>query len=505
MLPSHGAAGSSHGNSGRRQKGMADKASWLQAALRCRNIALAGGEVSFSTGKERLSRTIGLWRLAMIGVGATIGTGIFVALATAVPKAGPGTILAFVIAGLTAALTALCYAEVASTIPEAGSSYSYTYATMGEVAAFLVGACLLLEYGVAASAIAVGWAQYLNQFLGDTIGLTLPHAMTAAPGSGGYINLPALVLVMLCAGLLSRGVAESSTVNAVLVGVKLLVLLLFAGIALCAFRVQHLTPFMPLGLSGVGSAAATVFFSYVGIDTICTAAEEVKDPGRTLPRAILLCLGIVSLVYMVVAVAAIGAQPWTRFAGQEAGLAVILEQVTGSVWPSMLLCIGALVSIFSVTLVTIYGQTRILFVMSRDGLMPPVFHHVNPGRHVPLFNTWIVAAAVAALAAMFPLDMLANLTSMGTLIAFLTVSAGLIVLRRRHGDLPCCYRVPFYPWVPLLSVVCCLYLIVLLPSVTLAFFAGWIAVALVFYLTYAMHHSVLGRPVKALPLPPSPV
>ncbi len=429
----------------------------------------------------------------MLGVGATIGTGIFVALTAAVPEAGPGVLVSFIIAGITAALTALCYAEIASTIPVSGSSYSYAYATLGEFIAFLVGACLLLEYAVSASAIAVGWGQYMNELFLDVFGWQMPDAISQPPGAGGYFNLPAVVLVGLCMLLLLRGARESTTVNAILVMVKLGVLVLFVAVGLSAFSVENFEPFTPKGWVGVGAAASTIFFSYIGIDAVSTAGEEVKNPARTLPLGIIISLLLVTAAYVLVAFAAIGAQPWTEFAGQDAGLAVIMRNVTGANWPSLVLCIGAIVSIFSVTLVVLYGQTRILFAMSRDGLLPAVFQRVNPQTMTPTTNTYIVAAFVACLAAMIPLDVLANLTSMGTLIAFSVVSIGVMILRRTRPDLPRGFRVPLFPFVPLASVAFCSYLIIELPWDTYALFAVWISAALCIYFGYSVRHSRLAR------------
>ncbi|WP_066687409.1 amino acid permease [Caulobacter sp. CCH9-E1] len=440
---------------------------------------------------EALHRSMGLFQLTMLGVGATIGTGIFVALTTAVPAAGPAVIVSFVLAGITAALTALCYAELASTIPVSGSSYSYAYATLGEFVAFIVGACLLLEYAVSASAIAVGWGQYLNEMLVDLVGWRLPDVIAKPPGAGGVVNLPAVVLVGACMVLLLRGVKESATANAVLVVLKLLVLLFFVVIAFSGFHVRNLTPFMPMGVAGVGAAASSIFFSYIGIDAVSTAGEEVKDPRRTLPLGIVLSLLIVTAIYILVALAAVGAQPWTAFKGQEAGLAVILRNLTGQAWTSLVLCVGAIVSIFSITLVVMYGQTRILYAMSRDGLLPKVFQRLHPRTRSPDLNTYIVAAFIAVLAAFVPLDVLVNLTSMGTLIAFAIVSLGVIILRRTQPDLPRGYRVPLYPLLPIASVAFCGYLIIGLPLDTWALFAAWVAGACAVYFGYSRKHSRL--------------
>jgi basic amino acid/polyamine antiporter, APA family len=463
----------------------------LADLVRCKPVADFIEAEEGERGVDGLRRTMGLFQVTMLGVGATIGTGIFVALSTAVPEAGPAVTLSFLLAGITAALTALCYAELCSAVPVAGSSYSYAYATLGELAAFLIGACLLLEYGVSASAVAVGWGQYLNELFATVSGWRIPDALARPPGAGGIVNMPAVALVLLCTLLLLRGTRESARANAVLVLVKIAILALFAAIAFAHFDPANLRPFAPKGMAGIGAAASSIFFSYIGIDAVSTAGEEVRDPQRTLPRGVILSLLIVTGVYMLVALAAVGAQPWTAFAGQEAGLAVILRELTGATWPAVLLSLGAIASIFSVTLVVLFGQTRILYAMSCDGLLPRFLSRIDVRTRVPRANTLIVAAGVALLAALVPLDMLVNLTSMGTLIAFAAVSLGVIVLRRRRPDLPRGYRTPLYPVLPVTSVVFCLYLIAGLPWDTYAMFALWLAAACLIYFAYSRGRSLL--------------
>lgn len=459
--------------------------------MRRKPISTLVAESGADTGGGELRRSLGVARLTMIGVGSTVGTGIFIVLNEAVPKAGPAVVISFVLAAITAALTALCYAELASTIPVAGASYTYAYATLGELIAFLVGACLLLEYGVAASAVAVGWGEYLNALLGDVVGWQIPAAFSAPPGEGGILNLPAAVLVTACCLLLVRGAKESATINAITVCIKLAVLLLFVAVAFTAFKAENAQPFAPFGAAGVGAAASMVFFSYIGMDTVSTAGEEVRDPRRTLPLAIFWCIAIVTTIYLLVAVAGIGAQPWQAFEGQDAGLAAILSDITGSGWPAIVLAAGGVVSIFGVTLTTIYGQTRILFSMGRDGMVPRFFHTVRPRRRTPVRNTLVVSLFVGLLAAAVPLNTLANLTSMGTLVAFTVVSAGVVVLRRTRPNLERGFRVPGYPVVPALSIAACLYLISQLPWSTFLMFAVWIGLALVLYFTYSVKHSAL--------------
>lgn len=438
-----------------------------------------------------LRRSIGLVQLTALGVGATVGTGIFFVLSEATPEAGPAVSVSFLIAAVTAGLTALCYAELASTVPVAGSTYSYAYATLGESVAMGVAACLILEYLVSTAAVSVGWSEYLNALLAATTGWRLPEALSSAPGAGGVVNLPAIVLVALCAVLLVRGVSESAAVNTVMVVIKLGVLLLFAVVALTAFTADNFAGFAPLGVSGVGAAAGTVFFSFIGLDAVSTAGEEATDPRRTLPRAILLALAIVTVVYLLVVVAALGAQPWPRFGGQEAGLAAILTDVTRAPWPAIVLAAGAVISIFSVTLVTLYAQTRILYTMSRDGMVPAMFARVDPRTLTPVRNTIVVAVVVGLLAGLVPLDVLADLVSVGTLVAFCVVSIGVIVLRRTAPDLPRGFRTPGHPVVPVLSILACLYLISGLGLLTLGVFAAWMVVVLVYWYVYAAKRSRL--------------
>ena len=443
-----------------------------------------------------LHRTIGTFQLTMFGVGATIGTGIFFVLSTAVPQSGPAVILSFVIAGIAAGLAALCYAELASTIPASGSTYSYAYAALGEVVAMGVAACLLLEYGVSTAAVAVGWSEYLNQLLNNVFGFGIPDALASAPfdGKGGIINLPAVVLVWLCALLLIRGASESAAANAVMVVIKLAVLAMFIVIGFSAFSTGNLADFAPFGAAGVGAAAGTIFFSFIGLDAVSTAGEEVKDPQRTMPRALIFALLIVLTFYILVALVAVAAQPWQEFEGQEAGLARILENIVGSTWPGTVLALGAVISIFSVTLVTMYGQTRILFAMGRDGMLPQRFASVNPRTQTPVSNTLVVAAVVSVLAALVPLDKLADLVSIGTLVAFIVVSLGVIILRRRAPELPRGFRVPGYPVTPVLSVVACAYVLSGLPWFTYLWFLVWLAVVLTFYFLWGRKHSLLNTP-----------
>ncbi|MEV8568907.1 amino acid permease [Streptomyces sp. NPDC051322] len=453
-----------------------------------------------------LRRSLGMWQLTMISIGATLGTGIFVVLGEAVPKAGPAVVISFVIAGITALFSALSYAELAGTIPVSGSSYSYAYATLGELVAWVCGWCLILEYGVSVAAVAVGWGQYLNELLDGTIGVTIPAALANPPGEGGVFNLPALLVVLLCMAFLLGGARESARVNTIMVGVKIVALLLFCAVAFTGIRAGNYKPFMPLGIGGVSAAGATLFFSYIGFDAASTAGEEAKNPKRDLPRAIMLSLLIVTALYVLVAAVAVGAMPWKGFEGSEAALAGIMKDVTGQSFWAVLLAAGAVVAIASVVLTVLYGQTRILFAMSRDGLVPKVFSRVHAPTGVPRTNTVVVSLFCGVLAAAIPLGQLADATSIGTLFAFGLVNIAVIVLRRTRPDMHRTFRVPLAPVFPAIGFLLCVYMMGSLSLVTWLVFGGWMIVGLVFYFGYGMRRSRLGRedlPAREAPQAPA--
>jgi basic amino acid/polyamine antiporter, APA family len=448
-----------------------------------------------------LGRSISTFQLMMFGVGATVGTGIFFVLQEAVPDAGPAVIVSFLVAGLGAGLSALCYAEIASAIPVSGSTYSYAYHAFGEIVAMGIAACVLLEYGVSSGAVAVGWSGYLNELLENVLGWHLPDALSYSPipyedNVTGWVNLPAVVLVLMCTVLLVRGASESARVNTVMVIIKLGVLLMFVAIALTAWDSDNFAGFWDAGPSGISAAAATIFFSFIGLDAVSTAGEEVRDPQRALPRAIMGALAVVVIVYVLVAIAGIAAQPPADFEDpeqQSAGLSVILENVTGSTVAPTILAAGAVVSIFSVTLVTLYGQTRILFAMGRDGMLPDRFSSVNPRTLTPTFNTIVCGIVIALIGGFVPADYLWDTVSIGTLVAFIVVAVGVMVLRRTQPDLPRPFRVPLHPVVPILTVAVCLYILSGIAAVTWVIFGCWLALVLGFYLLWGRRHAVLGR------------
>ncbi|QGN57319.1 amino acid permease [Nostocoides sp. HKS02] len=446
-----------------------------------------------------LARTIGTFQLTMFGVGATVGTGIFFVLQEAVPHAGPAVIVSFLVAGLGAGLSALCYAELASAIPASGSTYSYAYHALGELVAMVIAACVMLEYGVSGAAVAVGWSGYFNELLHNLFGFQLPDALSYSPvpfedHTTGLVNLPAVVLVLLCMVLLVRGASESARVNTIMVVIKLAVLGMFVIIGLTAFNREHFAGFWAAGPAGISAAAGTIFFSFIGLDAVSTAGEEVKEPQRALPRAIMGALVVVVTVYVLVAVAGVGSQPVARFsdpAQQHAGLAVILKNITGSEVPATILAAGAVISIFSVTLVCLYGQTRILFAMGRDGMLPDRFASVNPRTLTPSFNTVAVAVVVALIAGFVPSGYLWDTISIGTLCAFVVVALGVVIMRRRSPDLHRPFKVPGYPVTPVLTIAVCLYIMSGLAAVTWVIFGCWLALVVAFYLVWGRHHSRL--------------
>ncbi|WP_181795073.1 amino acid permease [Streptomyces sp. WELS2] len=444
-----------------------------------------------------LKRTMGLFQLICFGVGAIVGTGIFVGLSDSVAQAGPAVVVSFVLAALTCVFTAFSFAELGGAIPVSGSSYSFAYAGLGESTAFLVGWCLLLEYGVSISAVAVGWSQYVNELLHSLTGLQLPAVLSAGPGDGGVINLPAVIVIAMASALLVRGVRESARATAAMAAVKLVILLAFCAIGYSAFKDGNLTPFSPAGLGGIGAGTTAAFFSYIGFDAITTAGEEAKNPRRHIPVAILVCMGIVTLLYCAVALAAIGAIGGDQVAGRPAALSYVVNEVTGSTVGGGVIAFGAVVAIASVVLAVMYGQTRILMSMSRDGLIPRVFEKVSPKTSTPVAGTLIVAVVFALPAAFASLDAVMNLCTIGTLAIMAVVNVTVLALRRREPGLDRSFRVPLYPVAPLLGIGFCLYLMWETGWRTWIQFAVFLAVGLAVYALYGRRHSTLAGAAPA--------
>ncbi len=468
---------------------------------------------------HRLKKTLGLGSLVAMGIGIVVGSGIFTLTGTAAaglkfeypsilkapllnllmngrhavgtfgrPGAGPAISISFLLVALACSFAALCYAELASMIPVSGSAYTYAYATMGEIFAWIIGWDLILEYAVGNMAVAVGFGAYFNDLLDNVFGFHLPFQLTQpifieGKPTGAWFNLPSFLLVMLLTWLLVRGVRESARANTIIVAVKVAAILLFIFGAARSVDTHNWHPFMPNGYSGVLTGAAIVFFSYIGFDTLSTAAEECHSPQRDLPRGIMLTLAICAILYAAVALVLTGIVHWDSL-NNDAPVANALKAV-GLNRLRFVVTVGALLGMISSILVGQYGQSRILFAMSRDRLLPNIFRRVSPKFETPDVSTWIAGIVVAIPAGVWDIGTFADLTNIGTLFAFVVVSAGVILLRRSQPDHKRSFRVPWVPFLPLLSIVCCLLLMLSLPLETWIRFFVWLAVGLVVYFTYS--------------------
>lgn len=442
-----------------------------------------------NAGDHGLKRTMGVWGITALGVGAIIGTGIFVLTGKAAAlSAGPAVVISFVIAGIVSALAALCYAELASTVPVSGSAYTYVYATLGEFIAWIVGWGLILEYALGAATVAIGWSGYFSDFLKATFNIALPMAIRTNPFDGGVVNLPAALIILLISALLIRGTQESNTVNKIIVAVKLAIVLFFIAIGVGHINPANWHPFAPFGVSGIINGAGLVFFAYIGFDAVSTSAEEVKNPGRDLPRGIIGSLLICTFLYIVVSGVLTGILKYTQL-NVPSPVSYSLIQI-GLGWAGAIVAVGAIAGLTTVLLVMLYGQSRVFFAMSRDGLLPPIFSRVHPTFHTPYLSSALIGIVVAIVAGVGQLDVVANLVNIGTLFAFGLVSIGVIVLRRQAPDLKRGFRVPWSPVVPILSALGALGLIVKgLPFMTLVSFFTWMIIGLAVYFFYSRKHS----------------
>jgi APA family basic amino acid/polyamine antiporter len=445
-----------------------------------------------------LKKALGPLDLTFLGIGAIIGTGIFVLTGTGAAQAGPALMISFAIAAVACALAGLAYAEFASTIPVAGSIYTYSYATLGELAAWIIGWDLMLEYGLATSAVSVGWSGYLQSLLAG-FGLNLPVALTAAPGTVNgavtFFNLPAFLVMMVITTLLSVGVRESTRVNNAMVAIKVAVVLVV--IAVGAFHVQpgNWQPFMTHGWNGVFGAAAVMFFAFIGFDSVSSAAEEVKNAKRDLPIGIIASLAVCAVLYVAVAAVVTGIVPSAQFSGVSHPVSYAL-QVAGQNWVAGLIDLGAVLGMLTVILVMSYGQTRIIFAMSRDGLLPRKLSTVHPRFSTPFLTTWLVGIFFGFVGALVPLDVLAELINIGTLAAFSMVSIAVLIMRRTHPALPRAFRCPGVPYVPIVAVAACVFLMVNLQWITWVAFLAWLAIGMVVYFGYSRRRSLLAQPSR---------
>ncbi|MGV8866573.1 MAG: amino acid permease [Janthinobacterium svalbardensis] len=443
-----------------------------------------------------LAKVLGPFDLVLMGIGAIVGTGIFVLTGTGALTAGPALSLSFVVAAVACCFAALCYAEFASTVPVAGSIYTYSYATLGELAAWMIGWDLLLEYGLAAAAVSVGWSGYFQSLLAG-FGITLPAALSAAPGAlpgvTTFINLPALVIMLLLTAMLGWGVRESARLNNIMVAIKVGVVLLFIIFGARHVQPANWQPYMPFGYHGMLSAAALVFFAFIGFDAVTSAAEEVKKPSRDLPIGIIGSLAVCAVLYVVVSAIMTGIVPYQKFLGVDHPVSLAL-QYAGENWIAGFVDLGAILGMTTVILVMAFGQTRIIFAMSRDGLLPKRLSTVHPRFHTPFFATWLVGIVFGLIAAVIPLNILAELINIGTLAAFTMVSIAVVVLRKKRPDLPRAFRCPGVPYVPALAVILCVGLMTFLSWVTWMAFSIWLVIGLVIYFGYARRRSLLHPP-----------
>ena len=443
-----------------------------------------------------LPKVLGPFDLIMMGIGAIIGTGIFVLTGTGALKAGPALPLAFVVAAFACGFAAMCYAEFASTVPVAGSIYTYSYAVLGELVAWMIGWDLLLEYGLATSAVSVGWSGYFQHLIAG-FGLHIPAVLSGAPGTvpgvTTYFNLPAFVIMFFITAMLSWGVRESARVNGIMVVIKVAVVLLFIVTGIGHVDTANWHPFMPFGMSGVMSAGAIVFFAFIGFDAVTSAAEEVKNPARDLPIGIIGSLAICTILYVVVSAIMTGIVPFQQFATALDHPVALALQVAKEDWFSGFVSLGAILGMTTVILVMSYGQTRIIFAMSRDGLLPKRLSKVHPRFQTPFLATWLVGMVFGVIGAVVPLDVLAELINIGTLAAFCLVSIAVVVLRRTRPELKRAFRCPGVPVIPALAVIFCVALMAFLSATTWIAFGIWLVIGLVIYFGYARKNSVLNQ------------
>lgn len=436
-----------------------------------------------------LKRTLTAFSITLLGIGAIVGTGIFVLTGVAAAKyAGPGLILSFVVAGIVSGLAAICYAEFASTVPIAGSAYTYSYATLGELVAWIIGWDLILEYAVGAAAVSIGWSGYFVDLL-SSIGITIPKALTVSPFAGGIINLPSVIIILLITGLLILGTSESTKVNNVIVIIKLLVIGFFIVVGFGHVNPANWTPFLPYGVGGIFGGASIIFFAYIGFDQISTSAEEARNPARDLPIGIFTSLLICTILYIAVTAILTGMVSYTKLnVASPVSHALILLGMNAA---GSIISVGAICGLTTVLLVLLFGQSRIFFSMSRDGLLPGFFSRIHPRFRTPYLSSLLVGIFVALVAGLTPIDVVAELTNIGTLAAFVLVAAAVLILRRTQPNLRRGYRVPFVPFIPILSILASFVLIVSLPWVTLLRFVIWLALGLVIYFVYSRWHSRL--------------
>jgi APA family basic amino acid/polyamine antiporter len=469
--------------------------------LKTKSIEQLVGDVEH--GNKALRRSLSAWDLTLLGIGAIIGTGIFVLTGTAAAnQAGPAIMVSYLVAGLACGFAALCYAEFASMIPIAGSAYTYAYATMGELFAWIIGWDLILEYAVGSMTVAIGWSGYMQKLL-EGAGITLPVWMTAAPHAnapGAVINLPAVIIVLLIMYLLVVGIRESARFNAVMVGIKLAAVLFFIGAGAVYVKPENWSPFTPYGWAGVMGAAGVVFFAYIGFDAVSTTAEEAKNPQRDLPIGIIASLVICTTLYLAVAAILSGIVPVVDYKSDQAFLnapVAFALSLIGQDWAAYLVSAGAVAGITSVLLVMLMSQPRIFFAMSRDGLLPQGISKVHPRFGTPYITTIITCVIVAIVAGVTQIQTVGEMTSIGTLFAFAIVCGAVLILRVSRPEVHRPFRVPLGPVFPVLGIVFCVYLMLNLPILTWVRFLVWLDLGMLIYWFYGRTHSPLANAQEA--------
>ena len=465
------------------------------------------------SGEKTLRRILGPWSLVALGVGVIIGAGLFsITGAVASGFTGPAITISFAIAALGCCFAGLCYAEFASMIPVAGSAYTYSYATMGELVAWIIGWDLVLEYCVAATTVSISWSRYLVVFL-EGFGIHLSHALTACPWDGGIVNIPAFIIVVLMSLFLIRGTKGSSIFNGIIVFLKVSVVLIFVILGWKYIQMENYTPYIPentgklgeFGFSGILRGAAIVFFAFLGFDAVSTAAQETKNPRRDMPIGILMSLFICTLLYILFAHVMTGVVHYTAFEGHNgiAPVAIAIEHMgqmdaSGTIqpdypWMNRAIVVAILLGYCSVIMVTLLGQSRVFLSMSRDGLLPPLFSHIHPRFRTPARSNLLFMVLVGTLAAFVPAQVAGEMCSIGTLFAFTLVCAGVLIVRRTMPDAPRSFKTPLVPFVPIAGIITCLVMMVFLPADTWIRLVLWMLIGLDIYVSYGIKHSKLGQ------------
>lgn len=476
------------------------------------NVLLAEASES----EKGLKKTLGSWSLIALGIGAIIGAGLFsITGMAAANNAGPAITISFIVAGVGCTFAGLCYAEFASMIPIAGSAYTYSYATMGEFIAWIIGWDLVLEYAVGAATVSISWSRYFGKFM-EGFGVHLPAGMMSGPWDGGIINIPAVFIVVVMSLLLIKGTSESAKVNAIIVIVKVAVVLIFIILGWKYINTANYHPYIPentgtfgvFGFSGIIRAAAIVFFAYIGFDAVSTAAQETKNPKRDMPIGILGSLVICTILYILFAHVMTGVTSFASFRGKDgiAPVAVAIDHM-GKIgsdgvihpdfpWLNRAIIVAILFGYSSVILVMLLGQSRVFFSMSRDGLIPKIFSEVHPKFRTPAKSNTLFLVFVSLFAAFVPARVVGEMTSIGTLFAFILVCLGVLVMRKKMPDAPRAFRTPLVPVVPILGIATCLFMMVFLPGDTWIRLIIWLLIGLVIYFKYSRYHSKLRNPEK---------